>query len=222
MITTISFFKYNSNKFWAFRQMVESHKFFENNPKIIFYKLLGTGAGDGFLWPDFSTYSILILWKKEEFANEFISKSDHSKIIEKKAYSRHDYFMQPIQTHGLWDGINPFKNCLVEKNKEDKIGIITRGKVRLSKQIDFWLNVPQASNAIKRAKDVEFYKGIGELPFLAQATFSVWKNLDSVMNFAYKSKDHSDIIKKTRKRNWYSEDMFTRFIIKKNIETSLN
>ena len=34
--------------------------------------------------------------------------------------------MQPIQTHGLWDGINPFKNCLVEKNKEDKIGIITR------------------------------------------------------------------------------------------------
>ena len=69
---------------------------------------------------------------------------------------------------------------------------------------------------------MEFYKGIGELPFLAQATFSVWKNLDSVMNFAYKSKDHSDIIKKTRKRNWYSEDMFTRFIIKKNIETSLN
>ena len=52
MITTISFFKYNSNKFWAFRQMAESHKFFENNPKIIFYKLLGTGAGDGFLWPD--------------------------------------------------------------------------------------------------------------------------------------------------------------------------
>ena len=26
----------------------------------------------------------------------------------------------------------------------------------------------------------------------------------------------------TGKRNWYSEDMFTRFIIKKNIETSLN
>ena len=36
--------------------MAESHKFFENNPKIIFYKLMGTG--DGFLWPDFSTYSI--------------------------------------------------------------------------------------------------------------------------------------------------------------------
>ena len=82
--------------------------------------------------------------------------------------------------------------------------------------------IESGEKEIKRAKDVEFYKGIGELPFLAQATFSVWKNLDSVMNFAYKSKDHSDIIKKTRKRNWYSEDMFTRFIIKKNIETSLN
>ena len=64
--------------------MAESHKFFENNPKIIFYKLLGTGAGDGFLWPDFSTYSILILWKKEEFANEFISKVITLKLLKKK------------------------------------------------------------------------------------------------------------------------------------------
>ena len=91
------------------------------------------------------------------------------KLLEKKHIQDMIISCKLIQTHGLWDGINPFKNCLVEKNKEDKIGIITRGKVRLSKQIDFWLNVPQASNAIKRAKDVEFYKGIGELPFFGSS-----------------------------------------------------
>ena len=51
---------------------------------------------------------------------------------------------------------------------------------------------------------------------MEQATFSVWKNFDAVKKFAYVSKEHSEIIKKTRKRNWYSEDLFARFIIEKN------
>jgi hypothetical protein len=29
--------------------------------------------------------------------------------------------------------------------------------------------------------------------------------------FAYKMKDHAEVIQKTRKENWYSEDMFVRF-----------
>ena len=47
-----------------------------------------------------------------------------------------------------------------EKAKENKIGVITRGKIKLSKQIDFWLNVSSASDAIKNADGVEFYKGL--------------------------------------------------------------
>ena len=40
---------------------------------------------------------------------------------------------------------------------------------------------PQMSN--KSIEGVEFYKGIGELPLMAQATFSIWKNIDAVKNF---------------------------------------
>lgn len=29
--------------------------------------------------------------------------------------------------------------------------------------------------------------------------------------FAYGMKEHADVIQKTRKQDWYSEDMFTRF-----------
>ena len=43
-------------------------------------------------------------------------------------------------------------------------------------------------------------------------------NIDAVKNFAYKSRAHSDIIKKTKQRNWYSEDMFTRFIITDKVD----
>ena len=102
----------------------------------------------------------------------------------------------------------------IKSKNNNKSGVITRGKIKLSKQIDFWLNVSSASDAIKNANGVEFYKGIGELPLLSQATFSVWKNHKSISDFAYKNKAHSEIIKKTRDRKWYSEDLFARFEIK--------
>ena len=215
MAVSISFFHFESNKFWAFKQMVEAKKYFSNNHKVSFYKMLGTGGKGGFIYPDFSVYSLLCVWDKLEYLNEFIESSNHAKEIKTKAKRRTDYIMEPIFSNGLWDNINPFK---VKENREfkneNKIGVITRGKIKLSKQMDFWLNVSSASDAIKNADGVEFYKGIGELPLLSQATFSVWKNHKSISDFAYKNHAHSEIIKKTRERKWYSEDLFARFEIK--------
>lgn len=36
--------------------------------------------------------------------------------------------------------------------------------------------------------------------------------------FAYRMPKHKAVIQKTRKQNWYSEDMFTRFTIQQKIE----
>ena len=214
MPVSISFFHYESNKFWAFKQMVESKKYFLNNKDLTFYKMLGTGGKGGFVYPDFNVYSLLCVWKKSDLINDFIENSDHAKEIKKKAKKRVDYIMEPIFSNGLWDNIKPFKvNSSKKTNKNNKIGVITRGKIKLSKQIEFWLNVSSASDSIKSANGVEFYKGIGELPLLSQATFSVWKNHKAISDFAYKNKAHSDIIKKTRERKWYSEDLFARFEI---------
>ena len=85
-----------------------------------------------------------------------------------------------------------------------------------NKLFEFWKSVPQASLAIQNAKGVEWFKGIGEWPFIQQATFSVWDSLDSVKNFAYGTSVHSKIVIKTRKRNWYKEDLFARFEILKS------
>jgi len=55
--------------------------------------------------------------------------------------------------------------------------------------------------------------GIGENPFLDQATFSIWESPEAMKKYAYQSFDHSDVIKLTRDRKWYSEELFARFAI---------
>ena len=89
--------------------------------------------------------------------------------------------------------------------------VITRATLRFSRLIHFWKSVPAASAAIEGAAGVKYFKGIGEWPFIQQATLSLWDSFESVKNFAYASKTHADIIKKTRKQKWYSEDLFARF-----------
>jgi len=194
--------------------MYFANKLIKNSKGLVFYKLLGTGAGAGFsLFPDFKTYSILCVWKDDKSAYEFLNNSIHSLQISQKAFSRNDYFLQPIHSHGNWDGINPFT---ISKNNFDEnfpIAIITRARLNYSKLLEFWNSVPKASKAIKNAKGVKWFKGIGELPFIQQATFSVWNNLQSVKDFAYKNIDHAEIVKKTKKRKWYKEDLFSRFVV---------
>jgi len=212
-MTTISFFKYEKNKYWAFTQMGNGYKLFKNTKGLLFLKFLGTGAGNGFsLLPDFSTYAILCVWKNETYAKKYIENSEHSKIISEKAYSRKDFFLNSIKSHGKWDGINPFETGQIISSK-NKIGIITRANLNKHRLFDFWNSVPKASKAIQQAEGVEWFKGIGEWPLVQQATFSVWENLESVKNFAYRKGVHKDIVKKTKERNWYKEDLFARFEI---------
>ncbi len=53
--------------------------------------------------------------------------------------------------------------------------------------------------------------GLGELPFVRQATFSIWESQEQMMQYAYKTAHHQEVIKKTRQDNWYSEELFARF-----------
>ena len=56
-----------------------------------------------------------------------------------------------------------------------------------------------------------FSIGIGELPIIQQATFSLWQDAKKMMDYAYKSQFHSEVVQKTRALGWYSEELFARF-----------
>lgn len=93
------------------------------------------------------------------------------------------------------------------------IAVLTRATIRISKLKNFWKNVDGVANRMTQADGFISSIGIGEVPLLKQATFSIWESKSAMKQFAYQLQEHAEVIRKTRTEKWYSEDMFVRFII---------
>ncbi|MBL29655.1 MAG: spheroidene monooxygenase [Flavobacteriaceae bacterium] len=213
--TTLTLFSFGKNWYWPLKQMAYAKKNFKQENGLEFVRVMGTGGGSGFsLKPDFSTYAILCVWKNRNSSNIFFKNHFMFNEYLKKSISTRHIELKAIKSHGLWDGLEPFKNQeIIEKKSTYPIAVITRATLNWKMLIQFWKSVPKISKAIKNARGVSFFKGIGELPFIQQATISIWKNNDYINNFAYKNIDHTSVIKKTRKNKWYKEDLFSRFLV---------
>ena len=188
--------------------------FLQNVAGLSFFKLLGTGAGQGFsLMPDFSTYALLTVWEDQDSADQFYQNNTLIQSYQEKAASIRRLSLANTASHGLWSGLNPFVPSENQPFKKSPVAIITRATLRPQRLLSFWRAVPQASKAIETAQGVQYYKGIGEWPFIQQATISIWNSMEEVMQFAYKDKAHKEIVKQTKKERWYKEDLFARFLL---------
>ena len=224
MITTVTFFHFQNHLWWAFTQMGVFPRKLNNIQGLQFFKMLGTGSGAGFsLRPDFKTYAFLAHWESPKRAQEFFDEHPAFTAQTQKCSSYRTLFLKPVHSHGHWDGHDPFafkRDPFVDKHT-GPVAVLTRATLRWQRLWDFWKAVPKASAAIKQAKGVVYYKGIGELPFIQQATLSIWENFEAVKKFAYQDHAHADIVKTTRKNRWYKEDLFARFVVLSDIQKHL-
>jgi len=178
---------------------------------------MGTGLNGTFdIKPDVKTWAILAVIKdghQHELEHDELFGSLIKKWIAVFAKEKYSLLMEPIAGHGLWDGKNVFGTLPPKSEHEGITGTLTRATIRPSKLLHFWKNVAPVAKDMKTADGYLFSVGIGEVPWLKQATFSVWSSMEKMKAFAYQKKEHSEVIKKTRKENWYKEDMFVRFRI---------
>jgi hypothetical protein len=91
------------------------------------------------------------------------------------------------------------------------VSVITRATIKLTKLVHFWSYVPTSQKPIIDNDALIYTKGIGEIPVVQMATFSLWKDIEALNRFAYQTPEHQNAIKKTKKLNWYKEELFSRF-----------
>jgi Domain of unknown function (DUF3291) len=196
------------------------------NKQISFWKLLGCGRNGTFdIHPDWLQWGILTVNGQWSMVNE---KKENNKLLYGylinawwKFFRCETYtiILEPIEGHGTWDGKEVFGKLPKQSEYEGLIAVLTRATIRLNRLKNFWKHVDAVATQMNNADGFITSVGIGEVPWIKQATFSVWESKEHMKDFAYKMKDHAEVIRKTRQENWYSEDMFVRFKILGSIGT---
>ena len=182
---------------------------------------MGCGKGGTFsLTPDWNQWAIMVSTPKEIPAtgslNEVLQTTFGSFI---PAYWKRfncnvtAYLLQPIEGHGTWDRKECFGTLPRNTEYEGRIAVLTRATIRITKLKAFWSKVEGASQSMLEAPGYETSIGIGEVPWIKQATFSIWTSKAAMKDYAYRTHVHKEVIGKTRTENWYSEEMFVRFRI---------
>jgi hypothetical protein len=207
-------FKGFSNKRFALAEMGKTRFNPWKAEGLVFAKHLGVGKGNGFsILPDFSTYAFLGVFESEEYAKQFFTSNARWLEIHSKTERISGWDGFAIKAHGSWNQQQPFILSEVPKYFSGQIAVITRASIRWSQAWRFWMNVPASSKNIELQEGLLMAKGVGELPLVEQATFSLWNSQKQLDQFAYKSRQHAPMIKKTRQYNWYKEEMFVRMAI---------
>ncbi|RNI30540.1 spheroidene monooxygenase [Rufibacter latericius] len=211
--TTLTLFGIKSGHWrWGLAQMGTSVRPLQKVKGLKFFKLLGSGKGRGFsLSPNWYRYGLMATWESPFAAEDFFQ--GHPLLEDYRQHTEEQYTLalQPLQAHGLWSGQNPFTQETQPSPANAPIAVLTRASIRLTKAIDFWKNVPKASKSLDHAEGLLASIGLGEAPFIRQATFSLWRDETSMKAYAYRQAAHREVIKRTRSQGWYSEELFARF-----------
>lgn len=189
------------------------------NKKITFYKLLGCGKNGTFdKVPDLRQWAILAVTDESNLFDTklpFNYKNLYGSFVANwwKLFgcSTWTLVLQPIEGHGTWDGKAVFGALPRTSDYDGLIAVLTRATIRINRLRHFWNHVQGVARHMSSSAGFITSLGIGEVPWIKQATLSIWQNKESLKNFAYKMHEHTEVIRKTRQEKWYSEDMFVRF-----------
>ena len=195
---------------WGISRLVIGQYPFKNIPGLQFVKVLGSGKHGGFdLKPSFRKQGLFCVFKTPEQAQDFL---EHSTIL--KAYQDHstEYFsvmLQAYSSKGTWS-----KNTIEvtqEAPLSGRIAGITRASIKFSKAPSFWRKAPPAQVSLEQAPGCLLAAGLGEAPYLRQATFTMWESTSAMDQYA-RSGAHLEAIQTAYQGQFFSESMFTRFI----------
>lgn len=180
-------------------------------PDIGFWKLCGSGTGEGFTpVPNTAVYAILATWPDLATAKARTADAPVFARYRARANETWTLFLSPVSAWGAWAGAAPF----VADGKPDPgepVAALTRATVKPAVAAQFWRRVPGISQVIGADPNVLFKIGIGEVPLLHQITFSVWPDTASMAAFARADGPHARAIRAVREGGWFSEELYARF-----------
>jgi spheroidene monooxygenase len=217
IINTVSLtlFRFTSwpARLWVLGQMGIARLSFMLMPEVGFWKLCGSGTGEGFTpRPNTAVWAILATWPDPQTARRMIDSAPVYRRWRSHSVESWTILLEPTSARGVWAGVAPFSPA-DSAPLDGPIVALTRATMRLSTFLRFWRRVPDISTAIGQDPNVIFKIGIGEVPLLHQVTFSIWPDAQTMAHFARGDGPHGRAIAAVRREGWFREELYARFRI---------
>ncbi|WP_202630470.1 hypothetical protein [Deinococcus alpinitundrae] len=229
LLVSLTLNRYGGAHRWAgLRKMGSDHPHLREVPGLRAYRLLGTGRGSGFgLGADLRRWARLSVWSSAAAFEHFEGSPwrQQERALTCESYT---LTLRPTRWHGQWRGEALFgppataargvalaKPSQVETGQAGtgQIAVLTRAAIRPARLSAFWRSVPAAQANLQAQPGLLASLGLGEMPLLDQATFSVWRDTASMQAYAYQGAGHREAIARSRRDNWLSEELFVRFAV---------
>ncbi|MEM9754900.1 MAG: spheroidene monooxygenase [Pseudomonadota bacterium] len=211
---TLSLYRFGpaAARIWAFVQMGPARFRIARVPGIGFFKLCGSGTGEGFTpVPNTAVYAILATWRDAEAADAGLRAAPIFRRYADMADETCTWHLTACSSRGHWSGSSPFE--VAGDVPDGPLAALTRATIKPGVLRRFWGQAPAISDVIGANRDVIFKIGIGEVPWLHQVTFSVWPSVSSMNAFARASGPHARAIRAVREGQWFAEELYARFAI---------
>lgn len=213
-VASLSLFRFDrlADRLWIIGQMAAARLALRSERRALFWKLCGSGTGEGFTpRPNWGVWAILAVWPDEATARERTSQGPVWARWRGHAQESWTVFLQPVSARGAWAGVNPFLPDGGAAPVDGPLASLTRATVKPARALRFWDRVPDISGVIGADPNVAFKIGIGEVPLLHQVTFSIWPDTASMANFARGDGPHGRAIRAVREQGWFNEELYARF-----------
>jgi spheroidene monooxygenase len=194
---------------WGLSRYVIGRFSLYNIPGLQFFKVLGSGFEGGFSTkPSLHKQGLFCVFDSEHHAKQFRA---HSKLVQ--AYMNHsrEFFavsLNAFSTRGSW--ANTQLDITAKAPVSGPIASLTRASIKPLKANAFWKKAQPAEVSINQSAGVILSAGLGEAPYLRQATFTIWEDETALNTYAQQGA-HRAAIKAAYGQQYFSESMFTRF-----------
>jgi spheroidene monooxygenase len=210
---SLSIFRFTSplTRLWVLGQMGAARLSFARMKDVQFWKLCGSGTGQGFTpRPNTAVWAILAAWPDPATAEHRVANAPVYRRWRARASESWTVFLSPVSSRGAWAGTQPFRP---EGAADGPVAALTRATIKPRILMRFWSRVPGISDVIGADPNVAFKIGIGELPWLHQVTFSIWPDATSMAAFARGDGPHGRAVRAVRDEGWFNEELYARFRI---------
>jgi hypothetical protein len=147
---------------------------------------------------------LISAWNRDEDLDDFLAAGAWG------SYLAHGYEVRlaPMQASGSWRALPELAHGCDPGVPEEPVGVLTLGRLRLSQTVRFLRASAAAEHRLLGQPSLLAATGLARPPFLS--TFSLWKTVTAMREYAYGPAGHAAAIARHKARPFHHESVFAR------------